>query len=377
MTRERIPLVDLVAQYRSIKAEIDNAIAAVVAEAAFVGTSANRFVRAFEQEFADFAGLTYCVACANGTDSLEILLRAAGIGRGDEVLVPAVSWIATSEAVSTCGATPIFVDILPGEYTIDPQAAAAKITPRTAAIIPVHLYGMPARMDALGELARKNHLFVLEDCAQAHGATLKGQRVGTFGGAASFSFYPGKNLGAWGDAGAMLSADEELARKARMISQHGQTARKHHHLMEGRNSRMDGLQAAVLSVKLKRLAAWTAARRRLADVYRRELSGFVQRMQDAPPGGEGVFHLFVVEVFDRETLVRALADRGIGTAVHYPTPLPLLPAYERFGFQPDDFPVATRMTSRILSIPLYPELTDPDQQEVVSAIREASKATHG
>lgn len=367
-----IPLVDLGSQYLSLKGEIDAAIATVVAETAFVGTSANRFVRAFEEEFAAFVGAPHCIACGNGTDSLEILLRAAGIGPGDEVLVPAVSWIATSEAVTTCGATPVFVDILPGEYTIDPAAAAAKITSRTAAMIPVHLYGMPARMDALLHLAERNHLFVLEDCAQAHGARFADRQVGTFGNAASFSFFPGKNLGAWGDAGAMLTADAGLARKARMIAQHGQTERKHEHLIEGRNSRMDGLQAAILSVKLKRLLAWTATRRRLAAFYQRQLSGLVQRVQSEPPAASGVFHLFVVETPNRDAVIASLAAEGIASAVHYPTPLPLLSAYERFGLGPEDFPVSSQVTQEILSIPLYPELIDQQQQRIVGALRQTA-----
>jgi dTDP-4-amino-4,6-dideoxygalactose transaminase len=371
MSPARLPLVDLSAQYVSMKAEINEAIAAVATESAFVGSSENRFVRTFEEEFGVFAGLRHVVACANGTDSLEILLRAAGIGPGDEVLVPAVSWIATSEAVSTCGATPVFVDILPGEHTIDPNAAAAKVTGRTAAIIPVHLYGMPARLDALGALARKHDLFVLEDCAQAHGATFEGRRVGTFGDAASFSFFPSKNLGAWGDAGAMATSDDELAQKARMIAQHGQTAKKHEHVIEGRNSRMDGLQAAILSAKLKHLPAWTTTRRRLAAAYRKALAPLVDGMQAAPATAEGVFHLFTVELSERERVMAELAAAGIGTAVHYPTPLPLLAAYERFGLQAGDFPIASSLTRRVLSIPLFPEMTDAQQDEVVSALRKA------
>lgn len=367
-----IPLVDLTAQYLSIKAEIDDAIAAVMAESAFVGTSGNRFVRAFEEEFGSFVGMSHCVACANGTDALEILLRAAGIGEGDEVLVPAISWIATSEAVSTCGATPVFIDVLPGEYTIDPDAAASKITSRTAAIIPVHLYGMPARMDTLCAVAQKNHLFLLEDCAQAHGATLGDRQVGTFGQAAAFSFFPSKNLGAAGDAGGMVTADERLGNKARMISQHGQTGKKHEHLIEGRNSRMDGLQAAILSVKLKHLPSWNDARRRLAARYRRELQPVVDRMQAEPAAARSVCHLFVLEVTRREALVAGFSAEGIASAVHYPAPLPLLPAYARFGLQPDDFPVASRMSSRILSLPLYPEMTDQQQERVISAARKVA-----
>ena len=374
MTAARVPLVDLTAQYQSMKPEIDAAIAEVVAATAFVGTSENPFVRAFESAFSNVTATQHCIACANGTDAIEIVLRAAGVGPGDEVLVPAVSWIATSEAVSTCGATPVFVDVLPGEYTIDPDAAAAKLTPRTVAIIPVHLYGTPARMDALQQLSRSKNLFLLEDCAQAHGAQYRDRPVGSFGHAASFSFFPGKNLGAWGDAGAIVTSDEALARKCRMICQHGQAGRKHEHQIEGRNSRMDGIQAAVLSAKLPRLEAWTSARRRLAGQYTRDCGKLVEYVQTQPPGTRGVFHLFVVEVHRRESIISALAEDGITTAVHYPRPLPLLAAYERFHARAEDFPVASRMTTRILSLPLYPELSDAQQERVVSALRRAVSA---
>jgi len=369
-----IPLVDLSAQYRSMQREIDEAMAAVIAKNAFIGTAGNVFVRAFEQAFAAYVGRHTCIACANGTDALEILLQAAGIGPGAEVLVPALSWIATAEAVTTVGATPVFVDILPGEYTMDPDAAAAKITSRTQAIIPVHLYGLPAQIDAISRLAKRHGLFLLEDCAQAHGATVGGRQVGTFGGAASYSFFPGKNLGAWGDAGAMLTDDVQLGRAARMIAQHGQTEKKHDHQIEGRNSRMDGLQAAILSAKLPHLDDWTAARRRIAAQYRRELEAVVESIQVCPPGCESVYHLFVLEVNNRDAVLQALVADGIAAVVQYPTALPLLPAYARFRHRPEDFPVASTVTRRILSIPLYPELTDAQQAQVIAALSSAVAA---
>jgi dTDP-4-amino-4,6-dideoxygalactose transaminase len=367
----QIPLVDLWAQYLSMKDELDAAVGRVVAESAFVGNSGNRFVRAFEEEFASFIGRDSCVACGNGTDALEILLQAAGVGPGDEVLVPAVSWIATSEAVSTRGATPVFVDVLPGRYTMDPEAAAAKVTSRTKAIIPVHLYGLPASMDEICHLAQRHGLFVLEDCAQAHAATYRARVVGTFGHAASFSFFPGKNLGAWGDAGAMLTDDPQLARTVRMIAQHGQGERKHDHQREGRNSRMDGLQAAILSAKLPHLRAWTAARQRLAARYRQALRDVVEGMQICPDDAVNVYHLFVIEVSDRDDIASALAGSGISTTVQYPRPLPLLPAYARFGHKAEDFPVASRLTSKILSLPLFPEMTELQQNMVMEALTEA------
>jgi len=367
----RIPLVDLGAQYFSMRNEVDAAIAEVVAETAFIGTASNRFVAAFEQQFAAYVGTRFCVASANGTDSLEILLRAAGIRPGDEVLVPALSWIATSEAVSTCGAVPVFVDVLPDLYSIDPDAAAAKVTSKTAAIIPVHLYGLPACMDRICGLAERHGLFLLEDCAQAHGATYRGRKVGTFGNAASYSFFPGKNLGAWGDAGAMLTDDEQLARKARMIAQHGQSAQRHDHQIEGRNSRMDGIQAAILSAKLKHLDEWTTSRRTIAKRFREALGGVVSAVQATPEDSEGVYHLFVVELENRESVQSALAARGISTGIHYPHPLPLLPAYARFGHAPEEFPVASAVSSRILSLPLYPEMNNEQQLAVISAVSAA------
>lgn len=370
-----IPLVDLRAQYLSMKAELDAAITEVVAESAFIGTAGNRFVRAFEEEFASYVGSGSCVACANGTDALEILLRAAGIGPGDEVLVPALSWIATSEAVSTCGATPVFVDVLPRLYSMDPNAAAAKVTSRTAAVIPVHLYGLPAQMDEICKIADRHGLFVLEDCAQAHGATYRGQRVGTFGRAASFSFFPSKNLGAFGDAGCMLTDDEQLSRTARMIAQHGQASRKHDHQIEGRNSRMDGLQAGILSAKLKHLQEWTTARRRLAARYRVELTDIVDGLQACPLDAENVYHLFVIECRNRDEVQLILAAEGISTAVQYPRPLPLLPAYARLKHRPEDFPIASKVTARVLSIPLYPEMTESQQAAVVAAVARAFKTS--
>lgn len=366
-----IPFVDLTAQYQSMKQELDSAVARVVARNAFVGTAGNEFVRAFEQEFAAYVGRSDCIACGNGTDSLEILLKAAGIGPGAEVLVPALSWIATAEAVTTCGATPVFVDVLPGLYSIDPDAAAAKITSRTQAIVPVHLYGLPAKMTEICQLASRHNLFVLEDCAQAHGASLDGRKVGTFGHAASYSFFPSKNLGAWGDAGAMLTDDQTLAGTARMIAQHGQMDRKHDHRIEGRNSRMDGLQAAILSAKLKRLPEWTESRRALAARYRQDLASVVDRIQDCPVGMDHVYHLFVIEVAHRDEIQQALASQGVATAVQYPTPLPLLRAYARFNHRPEDFPVASAATERILSLPLYPEMTEAQRQQVVTALSTA------
>lgn len=356
-----IPFVDLKAQYQTIKSEIDGAIEQVISETAFISGG---YAKRFEEGFQNFSNLKHVVACANGTDSLEILLKARGIGAGDEVIVPAVSWISTSEAVSAVGATPVFVDITPGNYTIDPKLIEEKITSKTKAIIPVHLYGNPADMKEIMAIANKHDLFVLEDCAQAHGAEIDGQIIGTFGDSASFSFYPGKNLGAYGDAGAMATNDEELARVCRMIANHGQTA-KHKHLIEGRNSRMDGLQAAILSVKLKYLNEWTNKRIANAKIYDEFLRDSVVQTPQRNANYKHVFHLYVIQSENRDELKNYLESRGIETAIHYPTPLPLLDAYEARGFRREDFPVAAGFTGKILSLPMYAELT-PEMIKYVS-----------
>jgi len=343
----------------------------VIAETAFIGNLGNKHVRAFEERFAAYLGLRHCVACANGTDSLEILLKAAGIGPGHEVIVPAISWIATSEAVSSVGARPVFADITALTYTIDPADVARKITPRTKAIIPVHLYGQPADMDPLMALASKHGLFVLEDCAQAHGAKYKGRTAGTIGHAASFSFFPGKNLGAYGDAGGMATNDEALAAQARMISQHGQSKAKHDHQIEGRNSRMDGLHAAVLSVKLPHLPRWTELRRAHADTYRRLLAGSGLAVQSVPSDNYHVYHLFTVQVPDRERVMTRMQQAGVSVTIQYPQALPLLTAYRTWNHASADFPVAAELAARVISLPMYPELTEEQIEFVVTTLRQA------
>ena len=352
MTEPRIPFVDLHAQYLSIKAEIDAAMASVLAESAFIG---GRHVRAFEESFAAFVGRKHCVGCANGTDSLEILLQALGIGPGDEVIVPANSWISTSEAVSAVGALPVFADSLPGLYTIDVGHAASLVTPMTRAIIPVHLYGLPADMDAVMELAKRHSLKVIEDWA--HGASYRGRTVGSIGDAGSFSFYPGKNLGAYGDAGCMVIDDDELATRARMLANHGRLG-KHDHALEGRNSRLDGLQAAILSAKLPHLPAWTSARRSRAAYYLTRLAECGVQLPMEPAESSHVYHLFVVQMEGRERVREALGEDGIEAGIHYPILLPLLKAYASRGFTPDDFPVAAAQARKILSLPIFPELRE-------------------
>jgi dTDP-4-amino-4,6-dideoxygalactose transaminase len=367
----RVPFVDLKAQYASIKDEMDAAILKVVGEAAFV---AGRYAAAFEEEFAAYVGTEHCVAVANGTDAIEIGLRSIGVGPGDEVILPANTFIATAEGVSNIGAVPVFVDIDPATYNIDPTNIAEKITARTKAVIPVHLYGLPADMDAVMAVAREHGLLVFEDCAQAHGATFNGKRVGTFGDAASFSFYPGKNLGAYGDAGAIVTNSEDAATRARLIANHGQ-ASKNRHALIGRNSRMDGLQAAVLSTKLRYLDKWIDARRANAAVYNELLAGSGIALPDEPGGRRHVFHLYVVQVENREAPMTALAEADIECGIHYPTPVPLMEAYAGLGCSAADFPVAASQMDKLLSLPMYPELTREMMEHVAETLKAAQPQT--
>lgn len=365
-----IPFVDLKAQYQSIKEELDAAMQEVIENTAFIGGA---YAAQFEKEFAAYLGVEHCIACANGTDSLEILLQVLGVGAGDEVIVPAISWISTSEAVSSLGGTPVFVDIDPTYYTLDLQQVEAAITDKTKVIIPVHLYGQPVDMPQLMEIANKHGIKVLEDCAQAHGATVNGQKIGTFGHCASFSFYPGKNLGAYGDAGGMVTNDAEIAKIARRIANHGQEG-KHNHLMEGRNSRLDGLQAAVLSVKLPYLEQWTAARIANAKNYDQLLANSGLTLPKVLDKGKHVFHLYVIRSQERDALMKRLEEKNIGTAIHYPTALPFLTCYEDRGYTKEDFPVAYQVTQEILSLPMYAELTKEQQEEVVACLQSLTTA---
>lgn len=362
----KIPFVDLKAQYKTIKKEIDAAIKNVITDCVFVGTSNNKYVQEFEQAFGKFSGLKYIVACANGTDAIEIALKALGIGVGDEVLVPALTWISTAEAVSSIGAKPVFVDI-DEYYGIDSKKIEAKINKKTKAIIAVHLYGQPADMISIAKIAKKHHLKILEDCAQAHGAELNGKKVGTFGDIATFSFFPGKNLGAYGDAGAIATNSKTLADTCRKIGQHGQLDKKHYHYIEGRNSRLDGIQAAVLSVKLKYLDKWTKARIKNADTYRQLLDNV--ELPKVRPGAKHVYHLFVIQTEVRDKIQIYLKAQGIETAIHYPTALPFLACYKDRGHKPSDFPVAYAATEKILSLPMFAELDLAQMKFAAKAIK--------
>ncbi len=362
-----IPFVDLKSQYLSLKEEFDAAVLKVLSETAFIS---GKYAKAFEESFAEYLSAEFCVAVANGTDALEIGLKAIGVREGDEVLVPANTFFATAEAVGNVGATPVFVDIEPNFYNIDPAKIEEKITPRTKAIIPVHLYGLPAEMDEIMRIARSRDLKVLEDCAQAHGATYKGKAVGTFGDVATFSFYPSKNLGAFGDAGAIVTNSQETAEAARLIANHGQIAKNRHSII-GRNSRLDGIQAAVLSVKLPHLESWLESRRRNAALYNELLKDSGLQLPSAPEHARHTYHLYVVQVPNREQVQQKLLDEQIETGLHYPTALPFLEAYAGANYQPSDFPVAHAQMGKILSLPMYAELTEEMIEKVCRSLKNA------
>lgn len=360
-----IPFVDLNAQYLTIKDKIDLVISDVIQKSLFVrGT----YVENFEQMFAKVMERQHCISCANGTDSLYIAMVSLGVKPGDEVITSAHSWISTSETITRAGAKVIFCDTDKETFTIDPSSIEAKITLNTVGIIPVHLYGQSADMDAIMSIAKKYNLWVLEDCAQAHLARYKGQLVGTFGNAASFSFYPSKNLGAMGDAGALVTNDNALAEKMTMFARHG-GLKKGDHRIEGVNSRLDGLQAAILSVKLPYLPKWTALRQALATHYTNHLSKFdgiiVPKIAKER---EHVWHLYVIRSAKRDNLAEFLNRNGVQTVINYPVALPFLTAYKRFNHQPKDFPNAFRNQSEILSLPIYPELTNSQTCRVIELI---------
>ncbi|MEJ7623564.1 MAG: DegT/DnrJ/EryC1/StrS family aminotransferase [Pyrinomonadaceae bacterium] len=363
----KVPFVDLKAQYNSLKPELDAAVSAVMSETAFVS---GRYATTFETEFAAYIGTSHCVAVGNGTDAIEIALTSLGIGRGDEVIVPANTFFATAEAVSNVGAEVVFVDCEPNYYNIDTDKIEVKVTAKTKAIIAVHLYGQPAKMDAVMDIARRHNLKVIEDCAQSHGADYKSRRTGTFGDAATFSFYPSKNLGAAGDAGAVVTNDADTATRARLIANHGQSA-KHRHAMVGRNSRMDGIQAAVLSAKLPHLDRWLAARRDHARHYEKMLADTPVVLPTASESSTHTYHLYVVRVRDRDTVVAKLSAAGIETGLHYPTALPFLEAYADKRYSPADFPIAHAHMSELLSLPMYAELSDAMIEYVCATLKDA------
>jgi dTDP-4-amino-4,6-dideoxygalactose transaminase len=348
-----IPFVDLHAQYLSIKSEIDGAIGEVIAQSAFIR---GPHVARFENAWAKTLGVKHCVSCANGTDALYIAMRALGVQPGDEIITTAHSWISASETITQAGGRVVFCDTDYETFTIDPALIEAKITSATVGIIPVHLYGQPADMEAIMAIARKHNLWVIEDCAQAHLARCNGQVVGAFGDIATFSFYPGKNLGAFGDAGCAVTNDDRLANWMATFARHGG---KGEHIMEGINSRMDGLQATILNVKLPYLLAWTDARRRVAARYDELLSGAGGIVTPKVAADrDHVYHLYVIRTEKRDALRKDLTNAGIATVLNYPKALPFYPAYAYLGHAPEEFPVAYANQSRILSLPIYPEMTE-------------------
>ncbi|MBC8488137.1 MAG: DegT/DnrJ/EryC1/StrS family aminotransferase [Bacteroidetes bacterium] len=363
-----IPFVDLKAQYHSIKREIDVAIQNVINETAFIK---GKYVQKFEEKYADAYGVKHCISCANGTDAIYITLKALGVGSGDEVITVANTWISTAETITQTGAKPVFVDIHPDYYTIDVSKIEEKITSKTKAIIPVHLFGQPVEMDAIIDICKHHNLALVEDCAQAHFAEWKGKKVGTIGIAGTFSFFPSKNLGAYGDAGAIISNNDEFSRKAQMFANHG-SLKKHHHEFEGLNSRLDGLQAAILSVKLSYILAWNEARYLNALKYNEFINDIDEiETPKIHPDVKHVFHLYVIRTQQRVGLQAHLKEKDISTGIHYPAPLPFLKAYEYLGHNAVDFPVSYDYKDQILSLPMYPELSEKQIMYIVDSINEA------
>lgn len=368
-----VKFLDLGKQYAGIQSEIDSAIQSVVRESAFIGGT---YVKRFEELFAAYQQARHCVGVANGTDALEIALEALALPPGSEILVPANTFIASSEAVTRSGHKVVFCDCDPGTYTLSVADAARRVTPRTRAMIVVHLYGQPADMDAVLELAGKHGLSVVEDCAQAHGAEYRGRRVGAIGTIGTFSFYPGKNLGAFGDAGAITTDDAELANKCRMIANHGRTL-KYAHDFEGRNSRLDGLQAAILAVKLAHLDAWLQHRRTVAAYYVEHLAGLPEiTLPYQAPWATHAWHLFVIRTRQRDQLQSYLQEHGVQTGIHYPIALPKQKAYRYLG-QGNAELVANEYDALILSLPMGEHLETGDMEAVVLNVREFFRAARG
>ena len=362
----KLPLVDLKAQHAAIAAEVQAAIERVMGNADFI---LGADVSAFEEEFAGYCEVQQTVGVDSGISALELGMRALGIGTGDEVVTPAASFIASSSAISFTGATPVWVDVDPRTYNLDPDRLEAAITPRTKAIMAVHLYGQPADMDRILGIAGRHGLPVIEDACQSHGARYKGRRTGSMGAFGAFSFYPSKNLGAYGDAGALTTNDAQLADKVRTMRNYGQRAR-YEHVYLAWNRRLDTMQAAILRVKLRHLDGWNESRRRLASTYDELLAGSEAGLPHSLPDVEHVHHLYVIQVDERQRVRAELEARGIGTGVHYPVPIHLQPAYRSSGSLSGSFPVTEAAAKRVLSLPMYPELTETDVRRVAAAVRE-------
>jgi dTDP-4-amino-4,6-dideoxygalactose transaminase len=364
---QSIPFLDLQTVHRPLLSEILSAWESILRSAAFVGGPE---VEGFEKEFAAYIGARHSVGLSSGTDALCLALKAVGIRPGDEIITVPHTFIATTEAITQAGATPVFVDVDPKTATLDPSQIEDAITPRTRALVPVHLYGQPADMDPILEIAARRGLRVVEDAAQAHGATYRGRAAGCMGDIACFSFYPGKNLGACGEAGAVTTDDGELAARVAMMRDHGQP-RKYYHEVEGWNARMDALQAAALRIKLRHLDKWNAARQACATLYDSGLANCGVEIPERAPDRDHVYHLYVIRHAERDRLQDELQRSGVCTGIHYPIPLHLQKAYARFGFAKGRFPVAERWAERALSLPIFPEMRDDQVDYVCEAVRNA------
>jgi dTDP-4-amino-4,6-dideoxygalactose transaminase len=370
MAQVKVPYLDLKAQYQSIKPEIDAAIARVLDSCQFV---LGPEVAGFEQDFAAYCGAAECIALNSGTSALHLALLAAGVGPGDEVITVPFTFVASVAAVLYAQAKPVLVDIDPRSFTMDPAAIEAAITPRTKAILPVHLYGQPADMDPIMEIARKHNLVVIEDAAQAHGAQYKGRPVGSIGDMACFSFYPGKNLGAYGEGGAVTTSNPEHARTVRLLRDWG-ADRKYHHVLRGYNYRMEGFQGAVLGVKLRHLDRWTEARRAVVRQYNELLADCDVETPTEMPWARHVYHVYTLRAGDRDNLQATLTAEGIQTGIHYPVPVHLQPAYADLGYTVGAFPQSERASREVLSLPLYPEMTSNQIRTVAQVLTSIAAA---
>jgi len=365
-----IPFLDLKAQYTSIKSEIDTAIRGVLDSCGYI---LGPEVAKLEEEFAAYSGAQFGIGVNSGTSALHLSLLAAGIGPGDEVITVPFTFVATIAAIEYAGAKPVLVDIDPKTYNMDPAALEAAITPRTRAVIPVHLHGLMAEMDPILEIARRHNLVVIEDACQAHGAEYKGKRAGSLGDLAAFSFYPGKNLGAYGEGGMVVTSNPDLAKKVRMLRDWG-AEKKYHHVLKGYNYRLEGIQGAVLRVKLRHLEAWTEGRRRAAAHYDRLLGAAGIVIPEPKPYQRHVYHVYAIRTTQRQAWQEALNARGIQTGIHYPFPVHLLPAYSDLGYKSGDFPHAERAAAEVLSLPMFPELTTEQCETVARAVIELAES---